>query len=513
MVPILSVPILTKRNREYLSPLTEAIGRELTLFSDFNPNPGGQSELFDLYPFKEYKTTQYRWLYARGGIGAGKSFAGAAFGCGNAYHHPDARGLISANSYEQLSTSTVVALAEFCKAFGVPLKSRQGEDMLTKHNGDCDLVAYYLAHAHFCYIFDAPVLLKSAESFTARSESSQEIGRGLQARWAWCDEFSYAKESAFTTLDGRLGRGPGTMQGVGLITSSINKNNPYNWCYDRFDAPDRSPERVQMYKSVRMQTDENIHQDETYYLALKTSYDPELFAIEVESEYRIVSTGRIFRHFDRVRNGMTGAEAIDFGYDPTLAAHISFDFNWNPATASVFQIIDESRSPEKREAIAVHEFYLENSDTYELIQAVCEWLQQVGRSGKVHVYGDASGNQHRAESKKTNWDIVFEGFRKHKIPKTSHVPTRNPDVMDTINIVNSLFFHARLYINIDRCPEMVKDIESARFDKKGGIDKKDPKRSHLIDSLRYFANSALPSPIKGRTNKKRGGVVVIPGIR
>lgn len=455
-------------------------------------NPGGQQAIINrIYP--EYTENKRLFLF-RGGIGSGKSFLGACFILYRILQDHNQGFLISANTYGQLETSTLVAFCEVCDRFSnvslYPIGASPKE------------TARKIAFAHHCKVTidnqTAYIFVLSSEAFIAKSEKSVEAGRGMQIRTAWLDEYSYASETAIETILGRLGRGKGTVKGLGLITTTINRNNPYNWIYDYFDNPKRSIERQAIFESIKVSTRENIHLDSDYISVLKASLTPELYAIEVDSEYVAITSGRIFKYFNRNQHTANS----DYCYfDPNYNLLISIDFNYSPTCAIAAQFIDN-------ELFVLKEWYLHDAGTYTLSEAIADWVKSLKFRGIVEIFGDATGNQKTANSKRTNWQIVKEEFKKQNIQFVTRYKKVNPEVQDSINVCNGQFISGFILIH-EECDELIKDLEVLQYNEKGQIDKKDIKRSHLGDCFRYlvyglFAVSHFPTAsnrgIKGVTH-------------
>ncbi len=450
----------------------------------FVPNSGGQQDFFDLVPLnKPPINKEFRWYYLRGGLGSGKSTSGAAFLTSRSLIDPESRGLITANTYGQLETSTCVALAEFCQKFGHKLEPAAAT---------ADLTARKIAANRYCIINDNYYcLVLSAEVFTGKTAKSKEAGRGLQIRSVWFDEGSYAEESAFNTINTRLGRGDGFLQATGIITSSINKNNPYNWTYNLFDDPDRNEDLKKIHKTIPLTTSENVeHLGEDYEQSLRASLTPELIKIELEGQYATVATGKVFPYFDRNKH----LGQITLTNEQTI--FVSFDFNHNPSTCIVGQL----REIANTKVLYIHrEFYLRNANTFISSEQVAQYLASV-KAKSVWVFGDASGNQRTANSNLSNWNIVWNAFKKYGINGTRKYPNSNPSVVDTVNAVNALFNQNRLYVNRS-CRETVKDLEFLVW-KEGSdppkIDKSNIERSHTADIVRYMVHGLFPitAPIR-----------------
>jgi hypothetical protein len=352
--------------------------------------------------------------------------------------------------------------------FGVPLEPNRGT---------AEATARAIADNRYCLIGKRQTFhyVLSAEAFSGKTKSSKEVGRGLQARWAWADEYAYSTKSAFDTIMGRLGRGPGESPDMLLLTSSINKNQPYNYCFKIFDDPKRTPAQSEKFLSVAGTTLENLHADSGYVDKMRATLTPELFELEILAEYTKITEGLIFKYFDRNIHLIPDSVAR---FDKRYPLHLSFDFNHSPSTAISAQVIDG-------EIVILKEFYLLNSNTFELSQAVGDYAVSL-KPNRVFIHGDASGNQKTANSRNTNWGIIKSKFTELKLTWETCYKAANPSVMDSINALNVSLFHQKLFLS-DDCDELTTDLETLRWiEGKAEIDKTDILRSHLADTLRYL---------------------------
>lgn len=477
-------PMMTPKTAQIIKRFNDAndeFDAKVEFFDKFTPNSGGQETFTNLLGFPSLQNIPPKFVFLKGGIGAGKTFLGAFFACSRALLEPEARGLISANEYGQLETSTLVGLAEFCKTFNIPLEP-SGADR--SDPGWADETAKAIAARRQCTIGKASVLVLSANKFSGVSEKSKEGGRGLQIRWFWGDEWCYAPESAFITVNGRIGRGPGKMKGLGVITSTINRNNPFNWVYDNFDGPDRTEDQIRLFRSIVLPSRENIkHLGEDYVSSLESSYTDELRKIELEGIYAATMEGRVYRYFSRSLHVLSGDNAFLCDYKEGHPIHVSIDFNHSPACAIAAQIIGD-------DIHIIREWYIKASDTFELAQTITEWISGLGYEGIVDVHGDASGNQRTANSRVTNWQIVWNAFNVAGIKGLGRYAKANPSIADSVNSVNLALKNDRLFFN-GSCKELIKDMESMAWDG-NKLDKSDIARSHLQDCLRYLIWDVAP---------------------
>lgn len=452
-----------------------------TLFDEFSPNPGGQTRFFDYAPLTSIEPMEARYLAALGGIGSGKSYCGAAWASSRAILDPKARGMITAGDFGQLSRATLVTLAEVCQKFDIPLDPCRAtvED-----------TAMAIANRRYCYLGKdrAFVYVLSMNLFAGSSQTA----RGLQIRWVWADEPAYVSEQAFQTLDGRLGRGPGTMKGQGLLTTSPNG---FNWVYDRFADPRRNEDLQRLYVMFSMKTRENIAAlGEDYVAGLEANYTDELAAQELEGEFINTVSGRAYKYFDRQKHALADDDAEILEYDPLLDLHVSFDFNYSPACC----VLAQQRG---NEIHFFQEFYCMDSDTWELSALVTEAIDKGKHQAEIYIYGDASGSARTAVSRQSNWDIVFAAFKDIGYHTGEYgrlhrkFDKANPPVKNRINSCNCLFKADRVYVDLDSCPELVKDWEVVGLAKQGDkadLDKSDPLRTHPSDAAGYLMHRLFP---------------------
>lgn len=442
-----------------------------TLFTEYKPKQGGQTEFWNTVPFQSIDDIPYRMVYLRGGIGSGKSHVGAAFTCTRAFLDPTSRGLITANTYSQLETSTLVALAEFCEQFNIPIEPKRET---------VEETAKAIAARRLVKIFNASLLVLSAEAFAGQTANSKEAGRGLQIRYCWADEYAYAAKSAWQTLNGRLGRGAGQIKGIAVVTSSINRNSPYNWLWELCSDPERSPELQQIYTAINCLTADNDSLDPDYVPTLMASYTPELAALELRGEYAVSKEGVVFHYFDRALHVKPQQ------YNRLYPLHLSFDFNRHPATATISQDWENKIH-------VIREIYLHHADTFQLADAAIAAISEVClglQPYSIEVHGDCTGAIKTANSNQSNWDIIFNAL--NGLPWVQRFGKSNPPVIDTINSVQSLLYHDRLEVD-PSCKELIKDFELTKYDATGGLDKKsDIMRVQVIDGVRYLVHDQYP---------------------
>lgn len=166
-------------------------------------------------------------------------------------------------------------------------------------------------------------------------------------------------------------------------------------------------------------------------------------------------------------------------FDPALPLQLSFDFNVDPITAIALQ------SPSVGNLNVLREFRIRNSDIYDL----CEMILAAYPNKLYMVTGDASGAGRSAIAKgNINYYTVIRE-KLHVAQPQLKVPSVNPSISDTRVLLNSILQNGNVTINPE-CQYLIDDLKFVEVNESGDIDKKsNSTRSHLLDTLRYAANT------------------------
>lgn len=185
-----------------------------------------------------------------GGIGAGKTFAGAI----EIVNQPNnTLGIVVAPTYPMLKDSTLRTFLELYESSG----------LITSFNRT-----------------DMTMTLKGNRTILWRSADKPDKLRGPNAGWAWMDEGFFCDESAYSVLLGRLRRQPGRL----WITSTPNGKG--NWGYRLVQGGNITV--------IRASTRSNQFNPEFYIQTLMNSYSAEMAAQELEGEF-VDTAGALMR--------------------------------------------------------------------------------------------------------------------------------------------------------------------------------------------------------------------------
>jgi len=459
----------------------------ITLYTNFHPNPGGQTQFIELTNWGKPETPLHRWSLLLGGIGSGKSFTAAVWACDRALRNPTHRGMISAGDYGQLARSTLVTLVEVCRLFNIPLEPwRESTEDQAKAIADAQR-CYIGSEKAFAYVI-------SAHNFIGKAQT----GRGLQIDWFWGDEFAYVPEQAFLVIDGRLGRERDKPRGHAILTTSPAG---YNYLWQKFGDPDRDEKLKSNHKMVSVSSLENLHLSDDYVKSLQSNYDEELYQQEVMGKFINIVQGLVYKYFDRSKHALSGEDAELLDYDYRLPLLLTFDFNHSPIVALAAQKRGE-------EIHFCKEWFLMDADVWELAEKIVDWVENK-IPPSIEIYGDATGKARTAASRLSSWDIVFQGLKpliqydKYLIKRFAE---SNPYVINRIHSVNQLFRKNKCFIHLDNCPKFIKDLEQVAWNN-GNINKtSNSSLSHLSDAAGYLIHTLYPFKLKLQQEHQKGRI-------
>lgn len=227
-----------------------------------------------------------RFVAFIGGVGSGKTTAGAARAVRFMLTNPGRLGLIVAPTYPMLRDATLRTLMAMLG------------DAAQLHKAEMRLSA-----------FGAEALLRSADK--------PDRLRGPNCAWAWIDEAALCPPGTWEIVLGRIRVGEGSV----WVTSTPRGKG--NWLY-----------RVISMMSVhRATTADNPFLPAEFVRALQEAYDPEFLRQEFFGEF-IALEGLVFDRFDRSRHvaeppsraGWRLVAGLDFGYtNPTALVVVGLD--------------------------------------------------------------------------------------------------------------------------------------------------------------------------------------------
>jgi hypothetical protein len=276
-----------------------------------------------------------------------------------------------------------------------------------------------------------------------------------------------------------------------------------NWLADMFGDPAR-PEAYKVYTMRTVENEEGLRHNPHYIDQVKDNISEAEAASYLDAKVSNLTGALAFPNFEEATHWTENVPAPD----PSLPLRLTFDFNVNPMTLGVCQIVSGPSGPE----LHVRDWIAEYGGA--TVESCCMKLRQRYPNGWNHVivYGDATGRARHVKSNKSNYTIISEallgtpqnGLKRWAQRIEEKVPLANPSVNESGNAVNRLLKDAhgrtRLWVRKweprRQCPtrELVKSFQ--RTSKKTGTDDIEKKagetHTHAGEAIRYLAAVEFP---------------------
>ena len=385
--------------------------------------------------------------------GTGKTFPAARFLVSQAIFQPKEQHLFMMNTFGQAKDVYYQDIEPLLKELGWPHHFNPQSGILT--------------------IFETIFHVRSAESDSIKRIESIHYGS------AWADEISFFDYESFKILVSRVRKGKKLLR----ITSMPDE--PDHWMYTSlaklgfvvhekslYDNPDKA--FVKDYEEILKATYEGA-QLRRYLLGERVSLAGiGLFNISPEHKGR-------------------------FPYDPEADVFLMWDFNVAYRAVSAWQHIGRDEKGRPRVACVLSWKMKEatvHHDAMFLAKHFCN------HKAIIYLGGDASENKRSSQTTESIWQTVRRAFREtyeqmqddspNYVPPSVRniVPSKNPNVKDTIQCCNWCFTQKLVYFD-DMEKNVYNSMASAKADKYGEIDKSaDDKpggaKSHEADTGRYL---------------------------
>lgn len=440
---------------------------------------------------------------------------------------PKASGFIGANTYVQLSDSTL-------KRIRTVWKEKFGWTEWSKDNPRGSYVVDKQPPAHFDttdHEFDTyrgKICFKNGTVVFKGSLDNYMAHDGKEFGWAVLDETKDTKEEAVKeVITGRLREKGMYVNENGELVSPADiekhnkehKDNPEKWwSAEDFEAWNplfifTSPAKVQWINQwfdlddYVQEITTSIYSDVTYFKKdiknkrvvicstlhnlknLPSNYiENQMANLHSSLQDMLIygnpfsaSGGEFYKCFNRVRNvkDISKVEGFNYGggraYNPELALHFSFDFNVNPfMTCTVWQIVIEKGADKmptgKKFVYQIDEVCLSNP--VNTTNDVCKELvrRYHGHTAGVFVYGDPSGRHEDTRTEKGHNDfiVIVRGLKDFK--PNQRIPSAAPPVVMRGNWINTIFEKGHEGIEVwihQKCPKSIDDYVYLKEDSDG----------------------------------------------
>jgi hypothetical protein len=393
-----------------------------------------------------------------GGLGAGKTLAGAAKGLDLATLNQGYPGIVWAPTQRDAKEGVILAMLQMLRGehpsgLHVPYPHKYDKQsgyitLFPDNNGGRETV----------------ILVRSGE---------QDVV-GTNAAWAVADELdTLPKQKARNAWLQLIQRTrAGRVRQVCAITTPEGYRHLYqHFLVDVLKMPSLAKQRRLITASMRS----NPTLDDQYIKNVISSHTPEEAEARVEGKFVNLAGGTVYRHFNRTLHN-THLTAADF---PEADIWCGIDFNMGKMAAII-----AIHLPDR--LIAIDEFVGTKNDPIHDTPHLIELIQARYGNRVLHACPDASG-----ENRNTNGWLTSIG-QLEQAGFTCHHDKANPSIVEVrVPACNRLLHNKKLErsphveINVERCPLLVEALEQQPWDENGKplIDKI---IDHRLDAFGYL---------------------------
>ena len=465
-------------------------------------------------------STKSRKLFLAGS-GSGKSHEGGLEAAEFIINMPHIRGFIGANTYGQLTMSTLDRIFKvWQETFGWIADKHFVVDKIPPNNWKRHGPKLKTYKNTICFNNGCLIFTRSLENYMAIDGS--EFG------WAILDETKDTPEEAVKEVITFRLRQPGMwINGAGQLVTKRPINDPdarsYNplivltspakveWINDWFTLSDHyeaieakiydkdgfftlETRDVTVVISSTFHNAHNLPDGKVEQWLRDLSASPELIKANIYGSPVAKSGGEFITSFERTKH----VKVVEFNKGSAL--HLSLDFNVSPFMTGLCFEVDLDKKTGITTVKLVKELCLENprNNTEDVCLAVESDFK--GLMKGLFYYGDPSGRNRQTVSKayRDNFDVVEKTLSRYIFSSGDRVQRRAPDILKSRDFVRDLFHeikYPKIRLLIDpSCKNTIRDLEFAKEGRNGEMvkpmvtvnGKTYEKLGHCLDALRYF---------------------------
>lgn len=411
-----------------------------------------------------YESTQQVNLFLAG-QGAGKTYIGGAKYAYFIDNFPEVRGMIAANTYAQLTQSTLFRMREFwkteCNWKEYNEYSQEGEYVIGKQPP-----AHFNTENHNYDKYHNIISFKNGAVIYYGSLDNYKALDGKEVGWAILDETKDTKEEAVKEVI--LGR----LRQKGILVDGKDFNPLYlltspakvQWINEWFSLDDFESEimmlifseteffqkEVQNKKAVISSTyhnQENLPED--YIPNQKINLSTALQDMLIYGSPFSKSGGEFYKGFDRA------IHVKECDYNRDIPLHIGFDFNVIPYITLVISQVDGNT------IYFINEICLESPRNS--TEKLCHEFKREypHHTAGLFVKGDVSGKTRNTRSSNNRNDYTIIKNELEKYHPQVRVPKSNPYIVTRGNFINQVFekelYDTKIIIS-PKCKKLINDL-------------------------------------------------------
>lgn len=297
----------------------------------------------------------------------------------------------------------------------------------------------------------------------------------------WLEEATEFDESDFDQLDLRIrGEKDNYVQYI-LTFNPIDENH---WLKKRFF--DKKDPLATTCHSTYLDNHFLTHEDRARLESLKERNELYYDVYCLGKWGIVVKSNKFFYAYDKSKH-----EIESYTPNPHLPIMVSFDFNVEPMTAVVSQMVDDLT------VIIFDELQVLQGSTEEMVELVVAKYNHF--LGNIDITGDATG-RNREKVRRGNINsylVIKEGL--DLTDRNIIVPSKNPELKDSRVLCNSVLQHADVKIT-KNCENSINDsiYASIKNHPNGRVEiiKTDEDGRHFLDNVRYTIHAYFPDFIR-----------------
>lgn len=393
----------------------------------------------------------------------------------NVLKYPRARGMIAANTYNQLHSATLPPVLAYFREMGLEYRVNKRPPESWLRRSPVELAEYknVLTTETGAHIF-------------LRSLDNYDYIRGIEFGWAWIDEISSTNKDAWDVIVGCL-RDPECEDRMIRVTGTPDGDN---WTWREFEKKwSKDPIISKMYDIVFMSSRENPFLPEEFLDMMLASYDRRTALQEIDGRVLIDNESLIYYEW-RPKYHMKQIKP----YDPNLPLIMCWDFNSSDSSPMSMVLAQQHYYSDGTPFVQViDEIIIMSGNT----PMVCEeFTKRYNRkhNSEIYVYGDRTGTTNKSVGI-NDYGMIMECLSPYFPQIVMRNVKKNMGEKDRRAAMNSMLLNAkgqvRMFIN-PKCLELIKDFDELKPDKFGKINKSDLKRSHASDALGYYIAKEFP---------------------
>lgn len=377
-----------------------------------------------------------------GGFGSGKTWVGGMATCIHHLEYPRIQAGYFAPTYAMISDIFYPTIEEVADEFGMKTKVRVGDREVDFYAGG------KYRGTTICRSMEKPETIIGFKIGHAQVDELDTLPMN-KARLAWRKILARMRYKV-----------DGLRNGIDVTTTPEGFKTVHKIFVQ--DVQEK-PELRRNYGLVQASTYENeANLPEDYIPSLFEAYTKELVAAYIDGQFTNLTSGTVFRNYDRIRNGsnemIRGRKPNSRDYaDQAEPLMIGMDFNVTKMAATIYV-----QRPNGWHAVEeLHDVF----DTPEMIRIINERWKSKGH--RIIIYPDSSAKgRETVDASKSDLALLEQaGYTVRSNPS-------NPAVKDRINATNKQFEIQRLWVNAKACPTVARCLEGQVYDENGEPDKK-----------------------------------------